>query len=150
MAKAPAQPRASISKPTSAPPTKKRAAVSEIDDIFSKKPKPPSVATPLPTVAAEGSLNKKKKSKGKGKETARPDGEENKSGGVKAKRVPETIVDSSAAIDSYRPASVPVVKKRKAGGDGAEADKVEEEDDRFMDSRGTNSELASAEAGGGL
>lgn len=126
---------ASSSKPTPTPaaaqPKKRALASAEIDDIFSKKPKLSAVPPP----AAEPA----KKNKGKGKATAAPAACEKP--GKKGK-APETILDTSAGIDSYRVAA-PVVKKRKAGDDrigaaGEGAGKEMEEEDRFMDSRGTN------------
>lgn len=128
-------PIASSSKPAPAPaaaqPKKRALASAEIDDIFSKKPKLSTVPTPI--------AEPPKKNKGKGKATTAAAPEEKP---AKKGKAPETIMDTSAGIDSYRVAA-PVVKKRKAGEDGVGASgegagKEMEEEDRFMDSRGTN------------
>ena len=110
----------------------KRSAASEIDDLFaSKKPKtlagPPAGAEQEDSEMGPGSAEKrkaKKKDKGKGKAG------------------PEEIVDTSAAIERYRPAPAPgLVKKRKAGEDDEGDEKMKEAESNFMDSRGTNSAL---------
>ncbi|KAI5480871.1 DUF1764 family protein [Pseudohyphozyma bogoriensis] len=122
------------------PPSKKRVA-SEIDDIFaSKKTKQdPASAAPTPstsTLPDAGEPKKKKKKKdGKGKEKELEVDEPvpSAASGASAKRVPETIVDSSAAIEGYKPPPVVAGKKRKAGdGEGFDIDAD------WADSRGAN------------
>ena len=124
---------------------KKRAAAFEIDDIFgAKKSKPAkAVASAAQTVSSiqrdtfktNGSAEKigKKSKKGKQSESeqlaqaqAMGDAKLNK------KRVPETVVDTSASITAYQPPPPPTSKRNADGND-----KSQQEEDRFMDSRGT-------------
>lgn len=118
--------------------TKKRPAASEIDDIFSKKSKPAPTTSSTSTPAETGVANKKKKDK-KGKGKAEAEGEVQKIVEVIAqpKKVPETVVDTSSAIESYKPTAVTATKKAK---DLTEEErKAIEEEKAFMDSRGTSS-----------
>ncbi|ORY74043.1 hypothetical protein BCR35DRAFT_306819 [Leucosporidium creatinivorum] len=146
MAKAPPAPQASSSKSVPQPQPKKRAAAFEIDDIFASKKSKPSAAPSAPSAPpaaanAEPSASKKKKNKGKGKadvgamDVEQEDAEMKEIGDAikqaKAQRVPQTIVDSSASIEAYRPAPPTLGKKRKAG------ETIDEADEKFMDSRGT-------------
>lgn len=156
MAKAPPQPSGSKPSPVPQQQPKKRAAAFEIDDIFNAKKSKQATAPPPPAPAAEpaaAAAGKKKKNKGKGKVSSSPseldadpdamdleeDAEMSSIGAAilqakkEAKRVPQTIVDSSSSIEAYRPA-LPTLGKRKAGA-GGPGDEAEE---RFMDSRGTS------------
>lgn len=134
--------------PTPAEPTAnvgKRSAAAEIDDIFSaKKPK-----LALPPPAETGAVVGGKKKKGK-KSKAELDGagevEESGSKAVEAvkeqpavppKRVPVEVHDTSKAIESYKPEAAPMATK-VLGPDATEAEKkAAEEEERFMDSRGS-------------
>jgi hypothetical protein len=130
MAKAqPAPPKASTSNLAAAAPNKR--ALSELDDIFAKRPK----VTPT-TVVAPAVEHKAAKGKGKGK--AKVD-----EAAASVKKAPVEIVDTSASIIAYRPEAAPTKRKAggEGGGDGAGVGKEEEEEDRFMDSRGTNRKL---------
>ncbi|GAA5832930.1 hypothetical protein JCM5353_003307 [Sporobolomyces roseus] len=121
---------------SSTPQPKKRPAASEIDDIFSKKSKPADTTSSTSTPAETGVANKKKKDK-KGKGKAEAEGEVQKIVEVIAqpKKIPETVVDTSSAIESYKPTAVTATKKAK---DLTEEErKAIEEEKAFMDSRGT-------------
>lgn len=110
--------------PTPAPTkgSKRSAAAAEIDDLFAaKKPKP----APAPAAADVEMVSPptKKKDKGKGKAG------------------PVEVVDTSATIERYRNAPAPLLaKKRKAGEDAEGDEKMQDEEEAFMDSRGTTSE----------
>ncbi|GAA5939816.1 hypothetical protein JCM3775_001639 [Rhodotorula graminis] len=132
---------------------KKRTA-SEIDDIFSAKPtkaaasstaaaKPAAASTStLPGPAnAQGAAAPRKKGKQAAAAAAPPKGASEAAlpsttaAAAPPKRVPETIVDTSKAIEYYNPQ--PLVPKPLRD-DATEAErKAAEEDERFMDSRGT-------------
>ncbi|GAA5993808.1 hypothetical protein JCM10908_000673 [Rhodotorula pacifica] len=122
---------------TSAPPAaKKRAAASEIDDIFAKKPKPSApttasaAAAPKAAKAAESTAAKPKK--GTVAAAAPPAADAGDS--APSKRVPETVVDTSKAIEGYKPA--PLVQKTLKDDATEEEKKAFEEEERFRDSRG--------------
>ncbi|GAA6050664.1 hypothetical protein JCM3770_000880 [Rhodotorula araucariae] len=129
---------------------RKRTA-SEIDDIFAApKAKPAAAAPPLqkpagapssatlPPAGANAPAQKKAK---KGKTTAAQAGAaaqdrvEKASSAAPQRRVPETIVDTSKAIETYKPE--PLVPKPLRDNATDEERKAAEEDERFMDSRGT-------------
>ncbi|GAA5904731.1 hypothetical protein JCM8208_001338 [Rhodotorula glutinis] len=128
---------------------KKRTA-SEIDDIFSAKPskaaastaaaKPAAASTSTATSTASvgGAAAGKKKGKKAAAASSTPAEAVPPSTATAAappKRVPETIVDTSKAIEYYKPE--PLVPKPLRD-DATEAErKAAEEDERFMDSRGT-------------
>ncbi|GAA5933417.1 DNA-directed DNA polymerase IV [Sporobolomyces koalae] len=122
---------------TSASQTKKRPAASEIDDIFAKKPKPTS-ATLEAAAQATSTKQKKKDKKGKAKAAHVVDEEAQSEGTVVQpvpKKAPETVVDTSSAIEAYKPAAAQSIKKAKDMTD--EEKKAAEEEQRFRDSRGT-------------
>ncbi|GAA5993474.1 hypothetical protein JCM11641_002669 [Rhodosporidiobolus odoratus] len=127
----------------------KRKATSEIDDIFSNVKKPKSLQ-PAVDVAetvegagtAEGVKRKKgKKSKSKAEAAAEESNTkpqqvgEDKVGTV-TRKAPVEIIDTSKAIEAYKPEPVPV--RTALGADATDAErKAAEEEERFMDSRGT-------------
>lgn len=136
---------------------KKRPA-SEIDDIFSVKPpkaaatstgaaKPAAVAssstaaTPAARVSAAGTGSKKKDRPAAAAATAAAAAEgaatDSKVPAAAAppKRVPVTVVDTSKAIETYKPE--PLVPKPLRENATEEERKAAEADERFMDSRGT-------------
>ncbi|GAA6058962.1 hypothetical protein JCM10212_001672 [Sporobolomyces blumeae] len=122
---------------------KKRPAASEIDDIFAKKPKP-TTAPPASATAGDAAAigkNKKKCKKGKDKAESEPAHVPADAKGQPAekaivpKKVPETVVDTSAMIESYKPTAAHAGKKAKDMTE--EEKKAAEEEQRFMDSRGT-------------
>ncbi|BGP49573.1 hypothetical protein JCM10450v2_005468 [Rhodotorula kratochvilovae] len=132
---------------------KKRTA-SEIDDIFAaKKPKPSlaapaaqkpagaatsTAAAPAATgTAASGPAKKKaKKDKAAGAVAEAPaQGKADKLPAAPSKRVPETIIDTSKAIETYKPE--PLIPKTLRENATDEERKAAEEEERFMDSRGT-------------
>lgn len=121
---------------TSAQP-KKRAAASEIDDIFAKKPKPSSTAAstaPDAAPAVQGASKKKQKVKTAKSDEPKPVKEVEAI--VQPKKAPETVVDTSSVIESYKPAIAQATKKAKHMTD--EEKKAAEEEQRFRDSRGTS------------
>lgn len=132
---------------------KRSAAASEIDDIFTKKLKPSTSTTStnsLPTQSTSSlssiPLNKKSKKSTTSLSLPTTMAVDPKGKSKQQNNEPETILDPSAFIDSYRNESAPGVggnKKRKAGGgvegDGGSNAKAQDEEDRFMDSRGTAS-----------
>ncbi|BGP17709.1 hypothetical protein JCM10213_005289 [Rhodosporidiobolus nylandii] len=145
-------------KAAPAPPSKRKA--SEIDDIFSaKKPKPsaasaastpanpPSSACPAAAGGAEtGTTSSKKRKSKKGKAGASTVSEGSGTSEVKdgaadklsvpPKRAPVEVVDTSRALETYKPE--PVLVRKALGADATEAErKAAEEEERFMDSRGT-------------
>lgn len=132
---------------------KKRAA-NEIDDIFAApKPKPAAAAAsstkaaaasaaPAPAPGTAGTAtsavtgNKRKKSKvAPAEEAAQGADHAPQPPAPPAKRVPETVVDTSKAIETYKPA--PMLKKSLGENATEEERKAAEDDERFMDSRGT-------------
>lgn len=117
---------------------KKRPAASEIDDIFSKKSKPAPTTSSTSIPAETGVANKKKKDKkGKGKAEAEVEVQKKVEVIAQPKKIPETVVDTSSAIESYKPTAVTATKKAK---DLTEEErKAIEEEKAFMDSRGTSS-----------
>lgn len=140
-------PHPSSSKSSSALATAgKKRALDEIDDLFAAKKSKPTASAPSsapPTAGGELSKSQRKKlNKGKGKPVAEDEDAEMMdldSAPVvsAAKRVPQTIVDSSASIEKFRAPPPAPTRKRKAGEGGAEGHKEADADDRFMDSRGT-------------
>ncbi|GAA6024599.1 hypothetical protein JCM10207_001017 [Rhodosporidiobolus poonsookiae] len=135
--------------PAPPPKDKKRSAASEIDDIFlnpSKKSKPPAdapSATAGPAADADGA--KKAKKGKKGKAAAAGEGKDEVAATTKTgedeasqpkKRVPVEVVDTSKTIEAYKPQEAPVVKALGANATEVEK-KAAEEEERFMDSRGT-------------
>ena len=161
-----AKPAATTSKPPAPMPAPTKSRASEIDDIFASKPKAQLAAagaapTPNPGAgagaakAAAGAISslpptKSQKKKAKAK-AAGVVGEVAGSGGagggageeVPGRKAPEVIADTSAAIDRYR-VDAPPTLKRKAGEEG---EKEQDEEDRFMDSRGTTREWGDPSAG---
>ncbi|GAA5824977.1 hypothetical protein JCM11251_006047 [Rhodosporidiobolus azoricus] len=144
----------SVAAPTPAAATAKRTAASEIDDIFSTTAKKPKLSAD--STAANGAAGvtgeaagtaKKSQKKGKGKADDK-DGpaaakdalqQEDQKGEAKpapARRVPVEVVDTSKTIESYKPEAAPPVKVLGANATEAER-KAAEEEERFMDSRGT-------------
>ncbi|GAA5906146.1 hypothetical protein JCM6882_006058 [Rhodosporidiobolus microsporus] len=134
-----------------APPPAKRTAASEIDDIFStaaKKPKLSAEGAAAGGAAtgagadAAGAKSKKKKGKGKamgedgGEAKAPLKDEQDQAKVVPPKRVPVEVVDTSKTIESYKPEAAPPVKALAPNATEAER-KAAEEEERFMDSRGT-------------
>ncbi|GAA5857895.1 hypothetical protein JCM9279_001810 [Rhodotorula babjevae] len=129
----------------------KKCTASEIDDIFSAKPSKAAAASttaakpalasssaPTGTPSAGGAAAGKKKGKKAATASAATQGTAEATTAAAAappKRVPETIVDTSKAIEYYKPE--PLVPKPLRD-DATEAErKAAEEDERFMDSRGT-------------
>lgn len=117
--------------------TKKRpAAASEIDDIFAKKPK--ATSTTLASGAAMSGTTSTfeppaKKVKKADKSPAASATAEEKAP-APSKRVPETVVDTSKAIEGYKPA--PLEQKTLKEDATEEEKKAFEEEERFRDSRG--------------
>jgi hypothetical protein len=128
--------------------TGKRAAASEIDDIFSNTKKAKlAVPPPADVAGSDGPAKKKKGKKGKAAGAAAGGAEaEGSSKTVEAvkeqpaaapKRVPVEVHDPSKAIESYKPDAAPMATK-VLGPDATDAEKkAAEEEERFMDSRGT-------------
>ncbi|KWU40995.1 hypothetical protein RHOSPDRAFT_27929 [Rhodotorula sp. JG-1b] len=117
--------------------TKKRpAAASEIDDIFAKKPKA-TATTPASGAAASSTTSA---SEPPVKKVKKPDESPAASATAKdktpapSKRVPETVVDTSKAIEGYKPA--PLEQKTLKEDATEEEKKAFEEEERFRDSRG--------------
>lgn len=119
--------------------TKKRpAAASEIDDIFAKKPKATATATTPASGAAASSTTSAseppvKKAKQADKSPTVSSTAEDKTP-APSKRVPETVVDTSKAIEGYKPA--PLEQKTLKEDATEEEKKAFEEEERFRDSRG--------------
>ena len=143
-----AKPAASTSKPPAPASAAKKSQAFEIDDIFASKPKTApagglmTTPNPAPAGAAKHALEaisslpptKSKKTKAFDPvEGSEPVARTAAAGEVPGRKAPEVIADPSAAIDSYRVQAQPTLK-RKAGD---EVDKEAEEEERFMDSRGT-------------
>ncbi|GAA5886034.1 hypothetical protein JCM3774_001471 [Rhodotorula dairenensis] len=117
--------------------TKKRAAASEIDDIFAKKPKATpttSVAASAATVSTAAASSKNKKNGAQPSATTAATGEAAPAAPPSSKRVPETVVDTSKAIEGYKPA--PLEQKSLRDDATEEEKKAFEEEERFRDSRG--------------
>ncbi|BGP00961.1 DUF1764 family protein [Rhodotorula toruloides] len=146
MAKAATQaPSQASSKPAEA--GKKRKG-GEIDDIFAaaKKPKLPAAAAATGSSGAgtaEGGAAEEKKGK-KGKKAALGAAEgavakpsrtdEAVEEDAAPRRVPETVVDTSKTIETYKP---PPLARKQLGENATEEEKrAAEEEERFMDSRG--------------
>lgn len=141
-----------------APAPAKRTAASEIDDIFSTAAKKPKLSADSPTTAAGAGAAigaaggaKKSKKKGKGKAEEKDEASEAQDGlkqqkdegedkPAPPKRVPVEVVDTSKTIESYKPEAAPPVKVLGANATEAER-KAAEEEERFMDSRGTSTSL---------
>lgn len=146
MAKAATQaPSQASSRPAEA--GKKRKG-GEIDDIFAaaKKPKLPAAAAATGSSGAgtaEGGAAEEKKGK-KGKKAALGAAEgavakpsrtdEAVEEDAAPRRVPETVVDTSKTIETYKP---PPLARKQLGENATEEEKrAAEEEERFMDSRG--------------
>lgn len=128
---------------------KKRAAAFEIDDIFgAKKVKPSSNSVPGPADATNrntviqipSAVDKKGKKSKKGDQQPGTESaqaidkhKDDKKHESSRKRVPETVIDTSATITAYQPPPPPSHKRTGAAADGQQ----DEEEKRFMDSRGT-------------
>ncbi|KAG0653468.1 hypothetical protein C6P46_002756 [Rhodotorula mucilaginosa] len=117
--------------------TKKRpAAASEIDDIFAKKPK----ATSTTLASGAATLGTTSTSKPPAKKVKKADKSPAASATAEekapapSKRVPETVVDTSKAIEGYKPA--PLEQKTLKEDATEEEKKAFEEEERFRDSRG--------------
>ncbi|GAA6028584.1 hypothetical protein JCM8097_007294 [Rhodosporidiobolus ruineniae] len=141
-------------KPAAAQPPPKRSAATEIDDIFAAPAKKPKQAPPAdePAQAPATGASKKKKGKKAGAaaggtgEAAHGSAAPSSAGAAAAggdkltpapaKRAPVEVVDTSKAIEAYRPEDAPAMKALAANATEAEK-KAFEEEERFMDSRGT-------------
>lgn len=147
MAKAAAQ---SQSQPSSKPAEagKKRKG-GEIDDIFAaaKKPKLPATTAGAETGGAASvkgaAIEERKGKKVKKAATGAAEGpsgkplrtEEALEADAAPERVPETVVDTSKMVETYKP---PPLARKQLGENATEEEKrALEEEERFMDSRGT-------------
>lgn len=116
-------------------PSKKQKVRSEIDDIFSTAS---TSAVPTPSVLSKNTKKKRQLVPESKLDTAAVE-----TGGEKPQKKrkgPETIIDSSAVIESFRNHPVPTSNNPtsgKSGKEGGTATKEDEEEERFMDSRGT-------------
>lgn len=115
---------------------KRPAAATEIDDIFAKKPKataakPGSGAATSSATSASQPQAKKVKTADKTPAAATTADEK---APAPSKRVPETVVDTSKAIEGYKPA--PLEQKTLKEDATEEEKKAFEEEERFRDSRG--------------
>lgn len=117
----------------------------EIDDIFNLKAKAPA---PNPVQLEKVLPKSKKNNKNKALASLQatpgiklPVGE---SVTVAKKRKIETVIDESSLMDAYRPEAVPTMKATSGallGKRGPGGERQADEEEKFMDSRGTAREL---------